>query len=73
VKNGSDSDKTLSDVLAQFEHGYTGEGEKLHEALDRAWKKATKSSEHRVFRVQEIFVTGENPISGYGVVISPTG
>ena len=69
---GSDPEMTLREVLSQFEHGFTGDGDDLKTAFDNAWEKG-KSSGHRVFRVQEIFIQGENPISGYGVVITPTG
>lgn len=70
--NESDSGELLREVLAQFEHEYTGEGEKLKDALNVAYEKG-KESGHKVFRVQEIFIRGDNPLSGYGVVITPHG
>jgi hypothetical protein len=72
VENGSDSAATLREVLALYEREYTGEGEKLRDALDAAYEKG-KESGHQVFRVQEIFIRGDNPLSGYGVVITPHG
>jgi hypothetical protein len=59
-------------VLEQYEREYTGHGDTFNDALDDAWNKAKDSGNH-VFRVQEIFITGDNPLSGYGVVISPHG
>ncbi len=72
MQNESDSAATLREVLAQFEQEYTGEGEELKDALNAAYEKG-KASGHQVFRVQEIFIRGDNPLSGYGVVITPHG
>jgi hypothetical protein len=38
--------------------------------LKDAYEKG-KASGHKVFRVEEIFIAGDNPLSGYAVVISP--
>jgi hypothetical protein len=72
VKNGSDSDVTPPDELRALEHSFPGDGRTLDEAFERAWERG-KASGHRVFRVQETFVWGDNPISGYRVVITPVG
>jgi hypothetical protein len=70
VKNGSDSDDLRPpDELLQLE-GIPGDGKDLPAAFADAWEKG-KASGHRVFRVQDIFVWGENPISGYRVIITP--
>jgi hypothetical protein len=70
VKNGSDSDDLgPPDELLRLE-GFPGDGRDLAEAFANAWENG-KSSGHRVFRVQDIFVWGENPISGYRVIITP--
>jgi hypothetical protein len=57
----------LRDLTGQ---GYHGDGKTLNAAFDDAWERG-KSSGHRVFRVQQIIVWGENPISGYRVIITP--
>jgi hypothetical protein len=72
VENGSDSQGILRGILAQYEREFSGEGDDLKAALEDAYEKA-KGSGHKVFRVQEIFIRGDNPLSGYGVVISPSG
>jgi hypothetical protein len=69
VQNGSDSDLNLPEELLALE-GFAGDGRDIHAAFDDAWERG-KASGHKVFRVQEIFVWGENPISGYRVVITP--
>jgi hypothetical protein len=72
VNNGSDSDVTPPDELPALEQSFAGDGYPLDEAFKNAWNRG-KSSGHRVFRVQEIFVWGDNPISGYRVIITPAG
>jgi hypothetical protein len=69
VKHGSDSDLNPPEELLAFE-GFAGDGKDLSEAFNEAWERG-KSSGHRVFRVQDVFVWGENPISGYRVIITP--
>ena len=69
MKNGSDSDLNPPEELQGLE-GFAGDGRDLQAAFDNAWERG-KSSGHTVFRVQEIFVWGENPISGYRVIITP--
>jgi hypothetical protein len=69
VKNGSDSDLNPPEELLALE-GFAGNGRDIQAAFDDAWERG-KASGHRSFRVQEIFVWGENPISGYRVVITP--
>ncbi len=70
MQNGSDSDVSPPEELRGLE-SFSGDGKDLPAAFDAAWEHG-KSSGHRVFRVQEIFVWGENPISGYRVIITPT-
>lgn len=70
MKHGSDSDVNPPEELLTLE-GFAGDGKDLSAAFDEAWERG-KSSGHKVFRVQEIFVWGENPISGYRVIITPT-
>ncbi len=72
MKNGPDSDVSPPDELRGLEQGFFGDARDLPTAFDRAWELG-KSSGHRVFRAQEIFVWGDNPISGYRVVITPVG
>ncbi|HLB19976.1 MAG TPA: hypothetical protein VK613_12695 [Gaiellaceae bacterium] len=73
MKNGSDSDDlSPPDVLRGLEQSFTGDGLTLDEAFKNAWERG-KSSGHRVFRAQDIFVWGDNPISGYRVIITPVG
>jgi hypothetical protein len=70
VKNGSDSDDlSPPEELLRLE-GFAGDGGDLHTAIRNAWENG-KSSGHRIFRVQEIYVWGENPISGYRVIVTP--
>ena len=72
MKNGSDSDVSPPDELRASEQNFAGDGYPLEDAFNKAWDRG-KSSGHRVFRVQEIFVWGDNPISGYRVIITPVG
>jgi len=72
VKNGSDSDDLSPPEELRELVGYPGTGRDLETALQSAWEEA-KASGHRVFRVQDIYVFGENPISGYHVIITPGG
>jgi hypothetical protein len=72
VNNGSDSDVTPPEELSALEQGFPGDGRTLEEAFEKAWERG-KASGHRVFRVQETFVWGDNPISGYRVIITPVG
>ena len=70
MNNGSDSDGlSPPEELLRLE-GIPGDGPDLETAIQRAWDRG-KSADHKVFRVQEIYVWGENPISGYRVVIGP--
>jgi hypothetical protein len=76
VSNGSESEGILEEALRKHQR-YTGkvldgEASKLEDAFREAYEKGA-SDGHRLFRVEEIFVVGDNPLSGYGVVISPTG
>ena len=72
MKNGSDSDVTPPDELRLLEQNFSGDGFPLEDAFNKAWEHG-KASGHRVFRVQEILVWGDNPISGYRVIIIPVG
>ena len=71
MQNQSDSAAILRNILAE-EQDYTGVGDDLETALKDAYDKG-KGSGHRVFRVKDIFIRGDNPLSGYGVVIIPHG
>jgi hypothetical protein len=72
VENGSDSESLLREVLERYEETYTGYGGTLEEAHQDAYEKG-KSAGHRVFHVRAVFIRGDNPLSGYAVVVSPTG
>jgi hypothetical protein len=72
VENGSDSERLLLEILEGYEQEYTGSGDTLDDALKNAYKNAEASGKH-VFHVNHIFIRGDNPLSGYGVVISPHG
>ncbi len=72
MQNGSDSQDMLRQVLAQYEQEYSGSGRSLEDALEDAYENGKASGKH-VFKVNHIFITGDNPLSGYGVVISPSG
>ena len=72
MKNGSDSDVTPPEELRALEQNFSGDGATLEEAFNTAWEHG-KASGHRVFRTQEILVWGDNPISGYRVIIIPVG
>jgi len=69
----SESEEILDRVLSKYER-FTGtsmgEGGTVEDALKDAYEKG-KASGHKVFRVEEIFIAGDNPLSGYAVVISP--
>ena len=72
MENGSDSESILREVLERYEQVYFGYGTTLEEAHQDAYEKG-KSSGHRVFHVRDTFIRGDNPLSGYTVIISPTG
>ena len=72
MKNGSDSElNPPEEILGQV--GIPGDGRDLAAAIENAWENAKGQSGHRTYRVQEILVWGENPISGYRVIITPVG
>jgi hypothetical protein len=49
-------------------------GATLDEALENAWKRAKEELPHaRTLEVLRILVHGENPISGYSVILAPPG
>jgi len=49
-----------------------GRGATLDEALEKAWERAKKEFRGvRTLDVLRIQVHGENPISGYGVILAP--
>ena len=71
MQNGSDSDLTPPEELIRVAEGsLPGEGHDVETAVRDAWAKR-KSGDSRVYRIQEVYVWGENPISGYRVVIGP--
>jgi hypothetical protein len=72
VQNGSESESLLSEILEPYEHDYTGSGRTLEDAIEQAYEKAKGSGKH-VFHVEHIFVAGDNPLSGYAVVLHPHG
>ena len=72
MQNGSDSEGLLLEVLEGYEQEYTGSGRTLEEALEDAYEHGKASGKH-VFHVNHIFISGDNPLSGYGVVINPHG
>jgi|GraSoiStandDraft_16_1057320.scaffolds.fasta_scaffold3414088_2 hypothetical protein len=49
---------------------FHGEGRDLHTAIEDAWGKRSQN-DPKTLRVAEISVTGDNPISGYRVVLRP--
>jgi hypothetical protein len=69
VQNGSDSDDLLSEILEE----YGGEGKTLEEALENAYENGKRASGKHVFSIEHIYLRGENPLSGYAVVIKPHG
>jgi hypothetical protein len=72
VENDSDSQELVDEILRGYEQDYTGSGRTLEDALEDAYEKAKASGKH-VFHVEHIFVTGDNPLSGYAVVLHPHG
>jgi hypothetical protein len=72
VKNGSDSYLHPPEELDGLTQGIPGEGPDVETAIRNAWGKR-KSTDSKVFRVQEVYVWGDNPISGYRVIIGPVG
>ena len=52
---------------------YVGEEKSnLHEAFDSAWDAAKrKGNTRKTLKVKKILVHGNNPITGYSVVLSP--
>ena len=71
-QKSSPSKETLRAVLREHQRGYTGEGKDLDAALDAAYKKGVRAG-HHVFEVEHIFIRGDNPLSGYAVVLTPHG
>jgi hypothetical protein len=49
---------------------FHGQGRDLHTAIEDAWSKRSQN-DPKTLRVAEISVTGDNPISGYRVVLKP--
>jgi hypothetical protein len=72
VKNGSDSGVSPPDEIRGLV-GIPGDGRDLPTAIANAWENGKAQSGHRAYRVQEILVWGENPISGYRVILTPVG
>jgi hypothetical protein len=68
VQNESDSAAILRRLLADYEREFTGEGDDLQDALNEAYEKG-KAAGYNVFRVEHIFIAGDNPLSGYAVVL----
>jgi hypothetical protein len=69
----SESEEILDRVLSKYQR-YTGKSigddATVEDALKNAYESG-KESGHKVFRVEEIFIVGDNPLSGYAVVIGP--
>jgi hypothetical protein len=59
-------------VRESGENEFHGDGSKLEDAIHDAHEKA-KGAGHRAYRVTEIYAWGENPISGYRVIVAPVG
>lgn len=49
---------------------FHGQGRDLHTAIEDAWSKRSQN-DPKTLRVAEIRVAGDNPISGYRVVLRP--
>jgi len=58
------------ELVRATEQTFPGDGHSVEEAIGDAYEKGKRSG-HRVFRVQDIYVYGDNPISGYRVVVIP--
>jgi hypothetical protein len=69
LQNGSDLDNLLTEALEE----YGGSGKTLDEALENAYENGKRGSGKKSFRVEHIYLQGENPLSGYAVVIRPHG
>ena len=69
----SESEEILDRALTKYER-YTGKSigddATVEDALKNAYEKG-KASGHKIFRVEEILIVGDNPLSGYAVVIGP--
>jgi len=71
-QKGSDSKEALRAVLRDYQRQYTGEGKDLDAAINAAYRKGARAG-HQVFEVEHIFIRGDNPLSGYAVVLTPHG
>ena len=69
MENGSDSESILDDILEE----YAGTGTTLHEAFENAYENGKKGSGKHLFHVEHIYLQGDNPLSGYAVVVKPHG
>jgi hypothetical protein len=72
VKNGSDYNVSLPKEFVPLTQGIPGNGRDLDAAIRDAWDNR-KSTDPKFLRVMETYVWGENPISGYHVVLGPGG
>jgi hypothetical protein len=56
--------------LRVTEESFPGDGGTLGDAIEDAYEKGKRAG-HKVLRVRDIYVYGDNPISGYRVVVTP--
>jgi predicted RNase H-like HicB family nuclease len=73
VDNGSHYEGLLREVLEPYEQVYTGNGDTLDEAFKNAYEAGKKGSGKHAFHVEHILLLGNNPLSGYAVVVRPHG
>lgn len=50
-----------------------GHGKTFADAVQDAWTKAPKHGDKTTYEIASITVHGNNPLSGYVVVLAPTG
>jgi hypothetical protein len=78
VQDGSDLQALFERLVAEsiertkekYGDAFSGEGRVLECALDDAYDKG-KAQGYRVFQIEDIFLRGDNPLSGYAVVLGP--
>jgi flavin-binding protein dodecin len=64
----------ISGAPVTFVSGYSAQS--IEAAIEAAHENAKKTIPHRgkrTFRVVDIYVTAENPVTGYSVVLETTG
>lgn len=58
------------ELVRATEQTFPGDGRDLQGAIEDAYEKGKRSG-YKLFRVKDIYVYGDNPISGYRVVVTP--